>query len=350
MDAIRKAYKFQRDVVKDPRGFTVRNNDSKHHTETKHGSRTPKLRSPFAVMNTGNAKVRKRFLTNLCKELDFELPELDTTQDPPEHVTYTRFVLENLALFDYERIDDIIVVVVELQKLVTEGIGVSVAQAIEEEVLNIRLDPTEGQQILQAEQPIAPIFMQDHVEPGRLRRLTVASMILTMAWETRSFLRQLWGLQKKLGQKASTKDVKKVTVTRAPGVHSDKLFEDMSTILRALDNPDAQREQCRAFVEIVNIDREHRAVSEEDHLEANLVTKAEGYETPVEDGESTGRGSNPPSATSKVRKRRGSFAPDTPAPKRRKSITPKKNKANGRQKARAGSKSNTDDDDDNGLD
>ena len=346
IDAIRQAYKFQRDVVKNPRGFTLRKHDDKQPSDAKQNNYMPKLRSAFAVMNTGSAKVRKRFLANLGKELDFELPELDTTEEPPEHLTYTRFILENLALFDYERVDDIVVVVDAIQKLVTEGVGVSVAQAIEEEILNIRLDPTEGQQAFQLEQPIASLTTPNYVNPWRLRQLTVASMILTMAWETRTFLRQLWGLQKKLSQKPSTKDAKKGGVTRAPGVHSDKLFEEISAILRALESQENQREQCRSFVEIVNIDREHRAASEEDSMEAELVVKADGYETPVEDGESTGHGSNPPSTNGKGRKRKGSVALGTPAPKRRKSSTQKKNKPNGKQKGRAGSKSNTDDDDD----
>jgi cohesin loading factor subunit SCC2 len=346
IDAIRQAYRFQRDVVKDPRGFTLRKHDDKQHSEAKQSNYMPKLRSPFAVVNTGSAKVRKRFLANLCKELDFELPELDTTQEPPEHITYTRFILENLALFDYERFDDIVVVVDALQKLVTEGVGVSVAQAIEEEILNIRLDPRENQQAFQVEQPIAPMHIQNLVHPGRLRQLTVASMILTMAWETRTFLRQLWGLQKKLGQKSSGKDSKRGGVTRTPGFHSDKLFEEMSAILTALESQENQREQCRTFVEIVNIDREHRAASEEDCMEAEFVVKADGYETPVEDGESTGRGSNPPSTNGKSRKRRNSAALGTSAPKRRKCGTLKKNKPNGKQNGRAGSKSNTDDDDD----
>jgi cohesin loading factor subunit SCC2 len=346
IDAIRQAYKFQRDVVKDPRGFILRKHDDKLHSETKQSNYMPKLRSPFAVMNTGSAKIRKRFLANLCKELDFELSGLDTNQEPPEHITYTRFILENLALFDYERVDDIVVVVDALQKLVTEGIGVSVAQAIEEEILNIRLHPTESQQVVQVEQSIVTIPIQHHVNPRRLRQLTIASMILTMAWETRTFLRQLWGLQKKLGQKPSTKDAKKVGATRAPGFHSDKLFDGISTILRALECEENQQQQCRAFVEIVNIDREHRAASEEDCMEAEIIVKADGYETPAEDGESTGRGSNPPSTNGKGRKRKGSVSLGTPAPKRRKSGTPKKTKMNGKQKGRTGSKSNTDDDDD----
>lgn len=344
IDAIRQAYKFQRDVVKDPRGFTLRKHDDKQHSEAKQSNYIPKLRSPFTVMNTGSAKVRKRFLANLCKELDFELPELDTTQEHPEHITYTCFILENLALFDYERVDDIVVVAEALQKLVTEGVGVSVAQAIEEEILNIRLDLTEYQQAFQVEQPIVSIAIQNGDDPRRLRQLTVASMILTMAWETRTFLRQLWGLQKKLGQKPSTKDVKKGGVTRAPGFHSDKLFEGMSAILRALESQENQRQQCRTFVEIVNIDREHRAASEEDCIEAELVVKVDGYETPVEDGESIG--SNPPSTTGKGKKRKSSVSLNTPVSKRRKIGVPKRNKPNGKQKGRTGSKSNTDDDDD----
>src|SRR5262249_14917790 len=99
-----------------------------------------------------------------------------------------------------------------------------------------------------------------------------------------------------------------------------------------------------AFVEIVNIDREHRAASEEESMEAELV-KVDGYETPVEDGESTGRGSNPPSTNGRSRKRKYSIALGTPVPKRRKNGMQKKNKPNGKQKGRAGSKSNTDDDD-----
>lgn len=190
----------------------------------------------------------------------------------------------------------------------------------------------------------------DEPDPNRLRQLTVAATILTMIWETRTYLSQLWGLQKKMNQKAGAKDQKKA-LTRTPGVSSDHLFDDMeSMILSALSDADSERQQCQRFVEIVNVDREHRAASEEDDLDAVDIlatAKIDGYETPNEDGNSSQGGSQPPS-TGKGRKRKASVGPGTPASKRRKSITPKKSK-NGRRRSR-GSRSSEDDDDDGGWD
>lgn len=368
MDAVKQAYKFQRNVLEHARGFTVRKSDDKQHLEVKHAVRVPKLRSLFAVMSSGSSKVRKRFLTNLCREMDFDLSDLDTSGETPERVIFTRFTLENLALFDFERIDDVIVVVLALQKLVTEGVGVSVAQAIEEEVLNVRIDPTTSETadvflqltdldisagLIDMPPPVesAPPAPKNDIDPARLRQLTVAAMILTMIWEMRSYLRQLWGLQKKMNQKANAKDPKKA-ITKTAGVNSDHLFDDISAmILTALNDADTQRQQCQRFVEIVNIDREHRAASEEDELDAVDIlgtTKMDGYDTPNEEGSRSG-GSQPPSTNGKGRKRKSSVGPQMPA-KRRKSGTPKKSKAaNGRRRSRGGSRS-TDDDDDGGWD
>lgn len=357
MDAVRQAYKFQKNVLENARGFTVRSSDERQHLEAKHVVRVPKLRSLFAVMNGGSSKVRKRFLTNLCKEMDFDLSELDTRGEIPERVIFTRFTLENLVLFDYERAEDVIVVVLALQKLVTEGIGVSVAQAIEEEVLNVRIDMGTSETLLELTEgvPLGPMDIlqpvehapQNDIDPARLRQLTVAAAILTMIWEARTYLRQLWGLQKKMNQKTNAKDPKK-GLTKTPGVTSDVLLTDISNmIVTAFISTENRRLQCQRFVEIVNIDREHRAASEEDELDgvADLFgAKADGYETPGEDGSRSG-GSQPPS-TGKGRKRKSSVGPDTPAAKRRKSGTSKKAKGatNGRRRSRGGSRSSGDDD------
>lgn len=238
--------------------------------------------------------------------MDFELPKLDVREPLPAALGFARFVLENLAFFDYARIDEIVHLVACLEKLVIHGIGTTVAHAIETEVLKVHLsqpnqEPApEGQEIVQ----------ENTISPARLRLLTIASMILSMVWETRTHLRQMWGLAKpKTAAKPLTKDLNKPATKTA--FYRPEILERIAAIMASLDDPIAMLAQCKSFAELVAVDHEHKVADEE---EAEL---AAGYETP--DGEDGGdANSQPGSAGGRGRKRKGSVGlGGTPAKKKR---------------------------------
>ncbi|KAF2458908.1 hypothetical protein BDY21DRAFT_339237 [Lineolata rhizophorae] len=388
MKAVYQAFLYQKDVIHSPEGATTH-------------PFTAKLKPLFEVLKTGNGKIRKKFLSNLVSRVNFELPKLVTSGEGlPVQLLFSRFVAENLAFFDYARVDEILHLVATIEKVVTET-GATVAHAIEQDILRLRLDqdtaaapnsqlqsqqqetPTVMSDVMQTDQavqaqptpqsaPQAP--PQASMDPKRLRHLTIASMILHMLWETRTYLRRLWCLQKPqqqrdsgtAGNKAkggtSIKDLNKAP-TRAPGVTGDKYWERIAEIMRALgdsfsgpsgtddaangaaDEGDFVPElphvpmlaQCNAFVELLSVDNELKVADDDDEdEEAALARAAAGYETPSGDEDERGA---PGSGGAKGRKRKGSVGLGGGTPKKSRTAGGKSSKGRGRPRKSAGRES-----------
>ncbi|EOD51298.1 putative sister chromatid cohesion protein mis4 protein [Neofusicoccum parvum UCRNP2] len=341
MKAVQQAFTYQQEIFNDVHGATSQ-------------PFAPKLRSLFEVLKTGNSKVRKKFLVNLSAKADFDFSKLDTSAELPYHLLYARFCLENLAFFDYVRVDELLSLISNMEKIVSNT-GTPVAHAIELEVLKVRLDepaapplatsietfdammqPSMDQSMQQfpqllPQQPLQQPFLNGEmtdqsldVTPERLKHLAVASIILTMVWETRTYLRRLWGLQKqrdggKSNNKPTIKDLNKAP-SRQPFVVPDKYWEKMLTLTDSLHSTDSMVAQCKAFAELLSIDNELKIASEDDE-EAEMMAKAAGYETPDDDEESRGGSQTPGGTGQRGRKRKGSMGA---------SGTPKKRKGAGR--------------------
>lgn len=336
MKAVSQAFDYQRDVLHDTHGATTQ-------------PFTSKLHLLFEVLKTGNGKVRKKFLSNLCERINFELPKLSSKDNPPSSLLYTRFCVQNLAFFDYARVDEILHLVSCLEKVVT-GTGTVVAHAIETEILGIRLDPephlsqqVPSTSILSNQAVVLPSTESDivrsepsirnTVDAAQLRHLTIATMILTMIWETRTFLRRQWGLHKqresKANSKTTIKDLNRAP-TKAPGVTGDKYWERISEIMSALNSPDTMTAQCKTFAELLAVDNELKIASEDDE-EAELARAAAGYETPNDD--ENGGENVPLSGGARGRKRKGSMSAAGTPKKARKTgtgkprVRPRKNRS-----------------------
>jgi cohesin loading factor subunit SCC2 len=338
MKAVQQAFKYQQEVLNDPRGVTL-------------NPVAPKLKPLFEILKTGTGKVRKRFLSNICARIDFELPKLDIAGKVPAPVLFARFVLENLAFFDYARVDELLHLVSCLEKMVVHGTGTVVAHAIELEILKVQIVESSQQE----PDPSAQLLVEQPVEPARVRHLAIASAILSMVWECRTHLRHLWGLQRASKVAPTGKNVVKdlnKAPTRTPFVSADKHLDKISAIIASIETTEGQLAQCKLFAELLSVDNEVRVADEEDE-EAELARQAAGYDTPDEDADAL---SNPGSAggSGKNRKRKTSVGvPGTPSAKRRKvSGTPKKRSggsaaaAGGRRRSRAGSSASADADGD----
>ena len=190
---------YQRVVVKDSHGATM-------------GPFQSKLHLLMEVLKTSNLKNRQQFLEKLCNQADFELSEVDATLGLPPHVGFARFILENVAFFEYQTIGEIRTVVDTLEKIATDT-GTAVAQAIESEIFNVRVDVDEERppQDPIAAEPVAATSADDYptagprpvaesagfalpVEPRRLRQLTTASMVLLSLWEACIYLRKVYNV------------------------------------------------------------------------------------------------------------------------------------------------------------
>jgi cohesin loading factor subunit SCC2 len=175
------------------------------------------------------------------------------------------------------------------------SLGVGIAQAIESEVFDMRMDVD-----AEAETDIGPsaqlqgeaaavsqpasgqvLALSSTVDQTRLRQLTAASMILLATWETRTYLRRLYGMgTNRHDQKAKekAKDLNRSPV-KVQGIHGDKLWDEMAVHMLGLKTPEMMLQKCKAFVELLNVDKEFQVADEEDDLDAEEPgTPSEGDE------------------------------------------------------------------------
>jgi cohesin loading factor subunit SCC2 len=278
MKAVEQAFQYQKDVVGDPSGATA-------------SPFTSKLRPLFDVIKISRGKIRKKFISGLCSKIDFDPARLDVTSDPPVHLEYAKFVIENLAFFEYSTVDELLHVIASMERVVA-GTGTSVAHAIETEVFMVQLLAVGADGLPITIDPVP-------VDGMRLRQLTASSMILSLLWDTRSFIRRLYGLNNSQKQREGKgKQASKAlnnAPTRVSGVTGDKLWEEIRETMAALTSADTMMAQCKEFVEMLSVDQDFKlaAEGEEDGYDLSRM-KTPDYEneedgTPAPPG--SGRGS-----------------------------------------------------------
>ena len=297
MRAIQEAFVYQQNVVGDPLGATGQPYRSK-------------LRSAFEIIKTSKSKYQLKFLSNFCARIDFDLIKLDVSLDPPLQLQFSRFLIENLTFFEYGRIDDLQHTISCMEKI-TGGTGAGIAHAINTEIFLVKLNPNAEElsgsveEVLKADKSIPDV---------RLRQLCTASIILSILWEARTFLRRLYGLNQQRREskaKSAAKDLNKAP-SKVSGVSGDRLMEAIANISKSLDNYDSMINQCRAFAELLAIDNELRVPADaEDEIDGRLQTPSVDEDgdtlTPVSGGSKHGKrkGSVPIIGTPSIKKKRG---------------------------------------------
>ena len=362
--AVQRTFEYQRNVIGDPAGFVGQPATSKMHLT-------------WEVLKIGKAQVRKKFLANVAQKLDFDPAALDTTAAQQHQLLYVKFCTDNLAFFEYDRVDDVLHLLNSLDK-VFAGTGSAVAQAIESEVLKLRVEGLVGNdgyssQIpngdhqwtmpnggfdfdfdfdfdtikvgpmsadtiqvgtmpMEATAPTAPV----DIDSARLQQLAISAKILTLIWETRSFLVRVWNMQKHMRSKKLEKDATKAPnrATNAPWL-TDAYLKRTNEASAPLDGYDIQRATCSAFADLISVDNEVKVASDEE-AEVGL---ANGYDTPSE-GSSRKSPSVPGSGRGK--KRKAGSVGNTPSKRARPSL--------GKRKSTSGSKYAEESDEDGGWD
>ncbi|KAI1422898.1 hypothetical protein F5Y12DRAFT_576253 [Xylaria sp. FL1777] len=251
--AVQSAFQYQRDVIQDCRGATE-------------APFTSKLHLLVEILKISKSRNRIRFLEKVVNQLEFEPSTLDTSQQLPSHVAYSRFLLENFAFFEYVSVGDLQAVVSALEKLVT-GTGAGIAQIMESEIFQVRMDQDKDtQQPGEGEPSSVSLPIPDCINAQRLRQLTACSMIISAVWEVRTFLRRLYSLnssRREVKVKGPPKDLTKAPV-KVQGVTGDKFWEDIAFIMTGLDTPERMMQQCRSFVDLLNVDSEVKVGEEEE--------------------------------------------------------------------------------------
>jgi len=306
MRAIQQAFRYQKDIVGDLLG----------HTTHPYAS---KLSAMFDIIKTSKGKYQKKFLSNFCAKIDFEISKMDLSGSPPNVLQFSRFLTENLAFFEYGRLDELLHTIVCMEKIVADT-GSGIAHSISTEVFKITVESMPEASVRCSSQDQSPTKDSIPAADSRLRQLTTAAIILSSLWETRTYLRRLYGLtlshHRRDGKtKASTKDLNKVP-NRTQGVAGDRLVALIAEKVDSLRSVDSMTLQCKDFVELLSVDSEVKVGAESDENSERLETPSGGEQDMPMSGRSQGvkrKGSVSVTGTP-MKKKRG-----RPSLKRRKS-------------------------------
>ncbi|KAG4421995.1 hypothetical protein IFR04_004854 [Cadophora malorum] len=321
MRAVHLAYVYQRDVVQNTHGATL-------------NPYTSKLALMMDVLKISKIKNRKRFYENLCARIEFDPSKMDIVSELPHHLEFSQFIIENLAFFEYQTVDELLSAITAMEKVVA-ALGTGIAHSIETEIFHVSLDQPSQMDENGQSQPVQPI-----VDQLRLQQLTASSMMLSSLWEARSYLRRQYGLKTNLRDgknKAASKDLSRAPV-RAQGINGDKFWDLSESTMSALESEESMMNQCRAFVELLNVDQEFKVAAEDDE-EADQARAS----TPSEDEGASGTPGPPGSG--RGRKRKGSVS--TPGNRKKRARSSSVTRGRGRPKV-SGKKRSVERSDDEG--
>lgn len=315
MPAVHLAYVYQRDIVHDIHGATL-------------NPFAPKLHMLIEAMKISKSKNRKRFFENLCGRIDFDPAKMDITQ-LPHHLEFSQFIIENMAFFEYVSVDDLLAAIVAMEKVVA-GTGTGIAHSIDTEIFHVSMT-----QAAQTDEQGQPQPLQPSVDPTRLLQLTASSMMLGCLWEARTYLRRQYGLptNRRDGKgKTVTKDLNRAPV-KAPFITADKFWEQVTSIMSALESEETMMKQCRDFVELLSVDPDFKLAvdGDDDNGGRDLGTPS-------------GEEDNAPPGSGRGRKRKGTGTPGGRKKRARSSSVSRRAKGKGRKRGSAESDDNGDSD------
>lgn len=269
MRSVHGAFRYQRDIAMNTFGYTAQ-------------PAAAKLKGLWEVIRTSVGKYQKKFLSNFIAKINFDITKMDLTGSPPNTLQFSRFITENLAFFEYTRLDELLHAISCMENVVAST-GSGLAHTISTEIFHITVEveqeteepipcsiPPDGGMVglLQAGIPPSsglseppPASQPKTVDPARLYVLTTGSIILSSVWEARTYLRRLYGQssnqQRREGAKTkgAAKDLSKAP-NRVQGITGEKLISAIARMVAALDSESGMMEQCQKFVDLMKIDDE----------------------------------------------------------------------------------------------
>ncbi|KAG7138457.1 Protein rad9 like protein [Verticillium longisporum] len=233
--AIQVAYEYQRDIIQDPRGATENPFQSKLHLL-------------MEVLKISKSKNRQKFMAKLVAHVDFDPNKLETTEEMPPQVGISRFIIENLAFFEYMTVGEVQLTVAAMEKVVS-ATGSNLAHVIETELFNRKRDKLRKVQSCKS---------------SRLWRPLRSSMsLLSGCGSSEPAPSFYWRSGRR---KAAAKDLSKTPV-KVPGITGDKFWEEVTSHISGLDSQECLMRKCRAFVELMNVDKEFKVQNEDEELD-----------------------------------------------------------------------------------
>ncbi|CAZ82394.1 unnamed protein product [Tuber melanosporum] len=239
MDGVLACYIYQRNVIGNGSGATANPFTSKMH--------------PLYEIAKSSRKVRKKLLGNMTMSVDFESPKLYVDPSKPNHLGYSKFVLENLAFFEYGTFDELYQVVTTMERVVS-GTGITVAHSIETDILLLKLDSGDTTERI--------------ITPDTLKLLATSAAILFMLWECRYFLRKSYSINDNKSRdyksnKLSAKDANKAPSRAATWSNgAATLWKRFEEIMTDLKSDEGMMKQCKEFVDLLTVDNEFKLAAE----------------------------------------------------------------------------------------
>ena len=239
-----EVFAYQKNITGDTLGYTT-------------GPLTSKLHSLFEVINTSNGKYQQKFISMFCSRIDFDVSELDVSESIPSQLQFARFLIENLAFFDYVRVDELQHTVACMEKIVIRS-GSSLSHTISVELGSFLESAVQGIATEQ-DQPNQLSISNGQPDALRLRQIATGATILACLWEARTHLRRLYGLNgtQRRGNKGkpSAKDLT-AAPSKVSGISGEKLVTAIAEKINALASQETMLSQCKEFVELMSVDSE----------------------------------------------------------------------------------------------
>ncbi|KAJ9496562.1 Sister chromatid cohesion protein 2 [Exophiala xenobiotica] len=255
INAVIEAFKYQSEVFKDPTGGTMPGYKAK-------------LAPAFTIISTSGSKYVKKFLSNLISKLSTEHSKLSVGEgEIPEHVLFVLFVTQNLAFFEYKKMDELLHTVLQLELAFGKN-GGELAQAIESNLQQV-LVPHATDGVTDEGAPTCQPTVTPQVDLGVLKRLAAAACAITLISEARNYLKRQYGVSRDVKmamlQNKQTKESTKEPV-KVHGITGERYWTATKTVLESLSDKEGMIQRCQDFVTLVAVDDEVKIAEEEEEL------------------------------------------------------------------------------------
>jgi len=178
------------------------------------------------------------------------LSKLDVSQEMPDHVQFARFVAQNVALFEYGKMDELMHTILQLEMSFTKG--TAELQAAIEATIQPEVSLKDGTHL-----PDDAARVAATIEVDKLRPLVAAAIASTVLWEARSHLKQQYGIRGDtklaLGLMKQAKEFGKPPI-KVHGLGAENFWRNTTTVLSSFDNTEAMIDRCHKFLALMSED------------------------------------------------------------------------------------------------
>lgn len=250
--AIVQAFKYQ----------TVTSGDS---TGATYPGLKPRLGKCFDIVMTSSSKFVKKFFSGILTSTALEFTNAENILISKEHVLFTRYAAQNIALADYRKVEELYHVILQVEIAYGKA-GAELAQAIETaqsehpDIVTIAHDNMEN---------VTPRPETRTIDPAlivKLRRLAPAAACLLLLIETRAHLLRQYNIGKDIRLVMDTTKQAKETNKAPSKVHGftgERFYSRSNQIVHDLDDPTAAMQLCKTFVEAMLFEEKFDPVNDE---------------------------------------------------------------------------------------